>query len=336
MADDTYTTDLIWLLGKSCDLMATREVAGLIEKSLAAVLHLSQGERAYFYELERTSGRALMHSGRDRKGLAIVDSDSRVQAVVAQSIKDKRSIMATDTGGADPAALGIRGAGALRVKLLVCLPLLYEGEVVGALYADGKASPERQVFVKALELLGEQVAVCLENARMFERATNDLLTGLPNNSFFLFHLGKALLAATPQRMGGVLLLDLDAFKRVNQAAGAEMGDQALIDIAHTLREVLRTDGLVARYGSDKFAVLLPPDDALSINLRLRDVAERARAAIGTKNYYGVALSVSIGGVAYPSSPKHKAQDIVALADDVLARARARGNGQVEVEVQTKA
>ena len=135
--------------------------------------------------------------------------------------------------------------------------------------------------------------------------------------------------ATPQRCGGVLLLDLDDFKRVNQAAGAEMGDRALIDIAHTLREVLRTDGLVARYGSDKFAILLPVEGA-SIAVRMHDVAERARAAIGTKNYHGVSLSACIGGAPFGANSKQSEQELVAVADNVLGKARKRGPGQVEI------
>jgi diguanylate cyclase (GGDEF)-like protein len=165
---------------------------------------------------------------------------------------------------------------------------------------------------------------------MFERATNDPLTGLPNNSYFLLQLAKVMRESTPEAKAGVLLLDLDAFKRVNLAAGAEMGDRALVDIANTLQDVLRADGLVARYGSDKFGILLPPDDGTNIAVRLRDVAERARAAIATKAYHGVQLSASIGGICFPGIPVESAPDLVAAADDALAKARAKGPGHVEI------
>jgi diguanylate cyclase (GGDEF)-like protein len=129
---------------------------------------------------------------------------------------------------------------------------------------------------------------------------------------------------------GVLLLDVDAFKRVNMAAGAEAGDRALVDIAATIQDVARADGLVARYGSDKFAILLPPEDGTPIQVRLRDVAERARAAVATKSYHGVHVSVSIGGAHFPGSEAESAPDVIALADDQLAKARARGPGEVEI------
>ncbi|MEK7703572.1 MAG: diguanylate cyclase, partial [Myxococcota bacterium] len=92
----------------------------------------------------------------------------------------------------------------------------------------------------------------------------------------------------------------------------------------------RADGLVARYGSDKFAILLPPENGASIAVRLRDVAERVRAAIATKTYHGVHLSVCIGGISYPGPRVEGAPDLVSLADDLLGKARSRGIGEVEI------
>ncbi len=274
-----------------------------------------------------------MHSGRDSANTVLSECDSRIVAVVARVMRDKTSLIVHDQDNADSVAQRTQGAAPPRRRLLICLPLLLEGDIVGVLYADGKLSPQTPVPSRVLELMGEHVAVSLDNARMFERAANDLLTGLPNNSHFMFHLAKAVRDATPARPGGILLIDLDDFKRINAAAGAEMGDRALVDIALTLREVLRTDGLVARYGSDKFAILLRPEAETAIGLRLRDVAERARAAVGTKSYHGISMSACIGGVAFPAASKPKPQDLVAWADDALLRARKRGLAHVEIQPQ---
>lgn len=323
----SYEDQLVWLLDKSRQLICTREVARLVKASVDLLLDITGAERAFFYEMERDTGRPSLQQGRLANGDSLSDADSRVSAVVSQVCKDKRSILALEEGNEVPGLK--RPMSELRLKRLFCLPLVVDHEVLGALYADGQVDERNTVMSRAVELFAEHVAVALDNARLFERANNDLLTGLPNNSYFQVQLVKVMREASPQRSGGVLLLDLDDFKRVNQAAGAEMGDRALIDIAHTLREVLRADGLVARYGSDKFAVLLPPEEA-SIAIRLRDVAERARAAVGTKNYHGVALSACIGGVPFGASSKQSEQELLAVADNTLSKARARGPGQVEM------
>ena len=125
---------------------------------------------------------------------------------------------------------------------------------------------------------------------------------------------------------------MDHFKRINNAAGAEVGDKALIDVGETLQDIARADGLVARYGSDKFAILLPPEEDTPIAIRVRDVAERARAAVAAKSYHGISLSASIGGLTYPGKEGiESAPDLIAWADDVLSRARAKGPGGVEIE-----
>ena len=202
--------------------------------------------------------------------------------------------------------------------------------MVGALYADGRRRDGEPPAPELREALATQVAACLQNARLFERATGDLLTGLPNNSAFMYHLGCALEDPAADKQFGVLLLDLDDFKRINAAAGAAAGDAALSDIAGTLHEVLRSDGLLARFGSDKFAVLLPHDAAHPIDVRLRDVAERARAAIRTKRFYQVGLTACIGAVGFGGGGRQRPQDVIARADDALATARRRGDGQLEV------
>jgi diguanylate cyclase (GGDEF)-like protein len=151
------------------------------------------------------------------------------------------------------------------------------------------------------------------------------------------HLGRALRDGTAETYGGVVLLDLDSFRRVNQIAGIDQGDKALTDLAHTLREVLCTDGIVARFGSDKFGVLLAPTASPTpIAVRLWDVAERARAALGTKVYHTVQLSTCIGAVGFRGGTKQSAQDVVSAADRALAAARARGAGQIEISGDMRA
>ncbi|MFC1612142.1 diguanylate cyclase domain-containing protein, partial [Myxococcota bacterium] len=259
-------------------------------------------------------------------------SEGRISSVAKRVFKERKPVFATDTATQDDLA-SRRSVDELNLKMMVCVILSTESEPIGVIYADGKTSLDK-VFTntnrRTLEMLADHAAAAIENARMFERATNDPLTGLPNNSYFILQLAKVMREASSSSCAGVLLLDVDAFKRVNMAAGAEAGDRALVDIAGTLQDVARADGLVARYGSDKFAILLPPEEGTAIAVRLRDVAERARAAVATKTYHGVQVSVSIGGVHYPGPIVESAPDLIALADDQLAKARARGPGEVEI------
>ncbi len=331
MADERFDERLIWLLKVSRTMLATRDLERLLTLITDAFIEASEADRGVLLLKSRESGALEHRVARDKDGSDIISSEPQISSIANRVFREKKPVFATDTGAEDDLATR-RSIDELRLKMMVCVPLATENESFGVIYADGKTSLDR-VFTNTnrntFEMLADHAAAAIDNARMFERATNDPVTGLPNNSFFTLELGKAMPHASTDAPLGVLLLDLDAFKRVNMAAGAEAGDSALYDIAETLQDVARADGIVARYGSDKFAILLPPEPG-KIELRLRDVAERVRAAIATKGFHGVQMSASIGGVGYPRDGISEAADLIALADDILAKARARGPAEIEI------
>lgn len=332
MTQDAFDERLVWLLQVSRSMLATRDLDRLLTLITDAFIEVTEGDRGFLLLKDRDTGELIQRVGRTASGASIKEEESPISTIARRVFRQKKPVFATDTSTQNDLAAR-RSIHELDLKLMVCVPLATETEILGVIYADGKSTLDK-VFTKTnertFEMLADHAAAAIENARMFERATNDPLTGLPNSSHFLLQLAKVMREATKAAPAGIVLLDLDAFKRINVAAGAEMGDRALIDIASTLQDVLRADGLVARYGSDKFAILLPPDDDAKISVRLRDVAERARACIRTKNYHGIQMSASIGGVAFPGPAAESAPDMVALADDALAKARARGGGEVEI------
>jgi diguanylate cyclase (GGDEF)-like protein/PAS domain S-box-containing protein len=111
----------------------------------------------------------------------------------------------------------------------------------------------RHLFIATLRDISERKA---HTDALEYQALHDALTGLPNRSLFGDRLRQALLAARRnQNMFGVLLLDLDRFKEINDALGHDRGDSLLQEVTARLRGVLRATDTVARLGGDEFAVL---------------------------------------------------------------------------------
>ena len=122
----------------------------------------------------------------------------------------------------------------------------------------------RHLFIATLRDISERKA---HTDALEYQALHDALTGLPNRSLFGDRLRQALLAARRnQKMFGVLLLDLDRFKDINDALGHDRGDSLLQEVTARLRGVLRATDTIARLGGDEFAVLTPdakhPEDVL--------------------------------------------------------------------------
>ena len=167
--------------------------------------------------------------------------------------------------------------------------------------------------------------------RQLERlAYRDSLTGLPNR--FLFHdrLHHGIDQARRRRRGlGVMYLDLDRFKLVNDTLGHSIGDELLQAVAARLTDVLRVDDTIARLGGDEFAILLPdidrPEDAGTVATKVVQ-ALRAPFVVGSHQLYAPG---SIGVSLYPAD----GEDVTTLlknADSALYRAKELGRNNVQL------
>lgn len=128
--------------------------------------------------------------------------------------------------------------------------------------------------------------------RAFEEATADALTGLPQRATFM-NLLRHELRQRKRRAVCVAFIDLDGFKRVNDAHGHAAGDEVLRALARSARGALREGDVLARIGGDEFAVLLldaTPAEADAALRRLRDRFERLTAALGTSFSAGIAVA----------------------------------------------
>ena len=132
------------------------------------------------------------------------------------------------------------------------------------------------------------------------QATHDSLTGLANRWMFGQHLHQAM--ARSQRHGqplGLLLLDLDDFKAINDGHGHAVGDQVLVEVARRLKACLRGGDTLARLGGDEFTVLLPEVAGREGARQVADKLLRALALPCRLHGYELHLAASIGIALYP-------------------------------------
>ena len=163
-------------------------------------------------------------------------------------------------------------------------------------------------------------------------ATHDMLTQLPNRRFFDEHLQNAVTSA--QRKGnlvGVVLIDLDGFKGINDRLGHDIGDQVLADIAARMNDVRRSSDLLARIGGDEFAMVITHLD--SVNSAVQ-IAQRLRATFATpSDVQGFPVSVSASfGIAVMPDHADSAGTLLMRADESMYAAK-RGDELIGVPEQ---
>jgi len=167
------------------------------------------------------------------------------------------------------------------------------------------------------------------NGQLEELATTDGLTGLYNHRHFYTHLTEEVNRASRyQHPLSMIMADIDEFKKFNDTFGHVTGDSVLKIIAGLISDNARENDLVARYGGEEIAIILPETDLATTHL----VAERMRLVIESSpdliKLAGKPVTVSFG-LAQLDETTENTMDFVRLADTMLYRAKQKGRNRVE-------
>jgi two-component system cell cycle response regulator len=258
--------------------------------------------------VEDAKARLMEAIARERKGVGL----SRMQA--------RLFAPADGSGGPEEHALGEFAA----------FPVVTNERLVGLLALGGKSlarmAPESAGF---LGQLANQSYIVMENSRLFERVRNlsirDGVTGLYNHRHILELLQREFdLNGRYQEPFSILMIDIDHFKKVNDAHGHPAGDAVLREVADVIQGCLRTVDAVGRYGGEEFVVILPRtphDEAMQ-------TAERVRSEVGShvfrKPEGALSVTISVGVATASSSGTDTAEHVIREADKALYRAKSAG------------
>jgi diguanylate cyclase (GGDEF)-like protein len=228
------------------------------------------------------------------------------------------------------------------------LPLLVGEHLQGVIYLNLTVAPDGR---QSLQLFGNQLALMMRNAQLFEMAAFDPLTGVHARGFFDQWLVREVMGAFRARHPiSLLMIDLDGMKKVNDVAGHLRGDEALAKVGRILTNATREHDIVGRYGGDEFALILPRETGAGA----AEVASRILQEVGVAQVAGpsgpIPLCCSVGAatldaegfelksggpalaVSYFSS---LAQRLVAVADGALYVVKhAGGNGLHQADTLT--
>ncbi|HKJ95268.1 MAG TPA: diguanylate cyclase [Gammaproteobacteria bacterium] len=298
---------------------------GLYREIHRIIAELLSVERFIVALRNESSGELAFPFAADRQGESPDAVSSESRRLCAEIIESGRPLLVTSDAPlpVPDAAPGVH-AGQLD---WLGVPLAFQDSMMGVLAVEGGAEERRFTAEdrKLLQFVSRQVATAIERKRaetqLQHMARHDALTGLPNRTVFHDRVDVALRRA--RRTGehlGVLYLDLNGFKRINDTYGHEVGDLLLTEVAKRIAGCLRESDTVARMGGDEFTVLLT---GIHGSACARLVADKVHVAIGLPYELGgetFSLSASIGMAVYPE----QGDDRVSLfrhADDSMYQAK---------------
>ena len=287
----------------------------------------------------------LEHTGSEG-GVVFTESGGELHVAANKGIKDPEAVSNSDhvqialrQGKSQKFALpeDVQMEGILtdfRPREIYVLPATYKQVPLGAIVL-GNTKPYQIEEQTRMELFRQAFGLALNNALAHDRlqrlAALDPLTSVYNRRFGLGRLHEEFQRAIRSTIPlGLLMMDIDHFKNINDTYGHQVGDRILKSIAGVIRTVLREGDILVRYGGEEFLAILPAaasDDLELVGERIRRSVEDSAIIEGQQT---IRITLSLGGAAFPNQNVEKESALLQLADDSLYQAKDTGRNRVVI------
>jgi diguanylate cyclase (GGDEF)-like protein len=329
-AAHTESELLYTLVVEASKNLETNEVAAGVSRVLLDKLH----PRYVAFFLVTAAGGwtcTAVGSGRQEK---MASGEGVLEQVLASGAQQARPLLAEV-----PAQIVADACRTQRLQLVrtaasmtLALPVVADTRLVGLLICVGIPA-KIQMGEELIENLGVHLTLAAINSRNYTGAITDGLTQLKNKRYGLIRMEEAVYAATRYKSGlGLLMCDIDHFKRVNDNYGHPAGDAALKEVSRRIAACVRKTDIAARYGGEEFVLILPETDAnllAAIGEKIRRAVSATAVDLGAAGV-PIVLTVSVGIAAFHADGD-SGEALIARADAALYRAKEGGRNRVEFE-----
>jgi len=298
-------------------------------------------------DLEKLSEKALTHIieyTKSSAGVVLIDKGGKIEVSASHLIKNTESLLDMEVVHKAfsnnkqikfnfPSDIKIE-AGLLEFypKAILIEPVSYKNEVLGLVLLASTKDYE-DTDINQLNVYTHGLSLGMHNAIIHDKleqlAVLDSLTKIYNRRFgmerFKEEYSRSVRTNNPL---GVLMFDIDYFKKINDTYGHIVGDQVLINFTNIISKNLRKGDVLVRYGGEEFMALLPgssTEGTCIIAEKIRRIVEENNIRHGNQD---IKITVSIGGTSFPENDTETTQELIKIADDHLYSAKALGRNQV--------
>ena len=308
----------------------TRKLAGVLEipqimaKALSLIRSVLQAERGFIIMYHPGHDTPVSLVAQGYEGHPPTDAADFGRRLAQRSHQVRRTIFVEESMAANTSAHADTPGS------LVCIPLEQGDHIFGVVCLESSSTGRFHASQTGfLEACASQIALALENVRLYTQSVTDSLTRLYNRKYMEERIAEEMVRAHRyHRHCSLLLFDIDFFKAVNDNYGHDVGDIVLRKTANQLRAAARSTDIVARYGGEEFLLLLTETElpgALSFAERLRSAIEATTIDVAG---HQIKITISCGVAAYRPVFDNKVSAFIKKADQALYRAKQEGRNRV--------
>lgn len=315
MALINSTTDLNHLI--NLILKATREVMG-VEASSLAQIDFSTNRLYYSHAVGGSKKVKNIHLGIG-------------EGIAGHVASTKQPMIVNDVSTSEYHYKDADRETHFITRRIICVPLVVRDMVIGVLQGLNKIgdSPFDDLDLKLFTAFANQVTVALENARLYNLAVYDGLTGIFDRRYFNAWITTEY--ARVKRYGtqlSFIILDIDHFKQVNDTHGHQAGDYVLKTLSALIKNRIRKSDLFARYGGEELVLVLPETEmkvAIGLAEQHRKLIEKTDFIFNNRK---IPVTISLGVSSYQDRPEETVDQFIENADKMLYLAKESGRNQV--------
>lgn len=281
---------------------------------------------------------------RDRHGKNLKRFQMGLSRTVLRQVRDRGKMIVLDDAQETPTLRIVDSIHEQNLMSVLCVPLRVKTRLVGAVYLDnphvtGAFGKEEIGYA---EILTDHAAVAIDNALLHIKAIHDGLTGLFNHSHFEKRIDHEVSRARRHgRPCGLIMLDVDDFKEINDRHGHEAGNQILREVSRFIGTAVRNIDMVARiqerdpapviarYGGDEFEVLLPETDMEGLTSTAKRIQEGLQGEKFIVRGKEIPVTFSVGAALFPDHAPD-ARELALRADDALYQAKSLGKNRFQL------
>jgi diguanylate cyclase (GGDEF)-like protein len=224
----------------------------------------------------------------------------------------------------------------------LCVPMMAQYEALGILHlgsplADGDREAFTHSELRLAEAVAHEISLPLANVKMREvlrdQALHDPLTGLYNRRYLEEALDREVRRAVRKQTAvGLIMLDVDNFKQLNDTHGHTAGDAMLRAVAGLLQSGVRAADVLCRYGGDEFSIIMPEASLDDTVKRAEDLRQRTKQlSLEINGRIVDQVTISLGAVAFPHHGS-TLDELIKEADTALYAAKTSGRDQVKTNL----